>query len=657
MRPIHRAIHFDFHTMPGIHDIGRCFDANTFAQQLADAHVDYINFFAHCNVGFAYYPTKYAIPYPGLQFDLFGEVLRACHERGIGVTAYINVGIMHEQLLRHPEYCRIDKDGHMNDIDPSGVKFFQACYNSIPYHDFLMNVIREICAYDIDGLFCDCMNPFPCHCEQCTKDMLALGLDASDEHVAFDFSYDVLQRISKEIKDILGHDKYLYFNGMPRRDFRNLDTHIEIECLPSGPWGYDYFWANAAYARTIQKTNLYMTGRFQANWGDFGGYKGKVSIENDLFDGLCNNFLPSVGDHMHPTYGINPDIYKDIGDIYSRIMQYEKYTENASYRAEIAVLTASPGPLGRAYSGAARMLNELKLSYNILHFEEDFSAYRLVILPEGMLVTNALKEKLSAYIQNGGKILSSGTGGLTAPEGWTVTEWPDSSPLVPKPEQKFALPEYKLRYLGADPSNASYFTFTNLPAGSANMPWSMYEESILMEADNSADVRAEYVKPYLNKIKDSMHCFTYTPPEKETGAAAAAVTGSVAHICFNVFTAYYNTAMREHRLLVGQLIDELMPNPLTRVVSGVPSTARITQTGTDVYTLLHVKVTFPEPRGKYNIVEDHVTLKAGAVIEARGEYKEVYRLPDMVPFSHEVVNGYTRITLPEVTGYDMFLLQ
>ena len=31
LKPIKRAVHFDFHTMPGIHDIGRCFDADVFA--------------------------------------------------------------------------------------------------------------------------------------------------------------------------------------------------------------------------------------------------------------------------------------------------------------------------------------------------------------------------------------------------------------------------------------------------------------------------------------------------------------------------------------------------------------------------------------------------------------------------------------------------
>ena len=67
MRKFHRAVHFDFHNMPGIYDINRDFDAAVFAQRLADAHVDYINFFTQCNRGFAYYPTKVGIPYPGAE--------------------------------------------------------------------------------------------------------------------------------------------------------------------------------------------------------------------------------------------------------------------------------------------------------------------------------------------------------------------------------------------------------------------------------------------------------------------------------------------------------------------------------------------------------------------------------------------------------------
>ena len=46
MKKMKRAVHFDFHTMPGITDIGANIDAASFANQMADANVDYVTIFA-----------------------------------------------------------------------------------------------------------------------------------------------------------------------------------------------------------------------------------------------------------------------------------------------------------------------------------------------------------------------------------------------------------------------------------------------------------------------------------------------------------------------------------------------------------------------------------------------------------------------------------
>ena len=660
MRKFHRAVHFDFHNMPGIYDINRDFDAAVFAQRLADAHVDYINFFTQCNRGFAYYPTKVGIPYPGLKRDLFGDILRECHARGIGVTAYINVGLMHEQQRLHPHWNHMDKEGRIHQDPENNPNFFRTlCYNQPEYHDFLMAMLKEICEYDIDGLFCDCTEYFPCHCNQCTADMIALGMDPKDESAAAAFSQILLRRVFEEIKALLGPDKYLYLNGMPYHSYRDLHTHVELECLPGGHWGYDYFWRHAAYARNLQKTRVYMTGRFKSGWGDFGGYKGKTSLEHDVYDALCNNFLPSVGDHMHPAENINADIYKDVGEVFGRVMQYEKYTDGAEYQADIGVITWSSGYLGDEYAGLARMLGELQLGFDIVHADMDISRFKLVILPEGTFVDAMLKEKLKAFITAGGKVLSTGTGGLTAPENWppVVQSRFFTAADFPVLDTGFALEEYELECLGADHSNSAYFTFRKLPEGTADMPWSMYNEGILMKAKKPDHVRADYVKPYVDKHWDGQHYYYYTPPEKATGHAAAAVTGPVAHICFNIFTAYNRMAMKEHKLLLKQLIDELLPNPIVKAVSGIPSTARVTLTGKDDYKLLHVKVTFPERRGEFTVVEDHVTLKADAVVKVRGEYRTVCRLPKLMPMESYIENGYTVVTLPEITGYDMFVLR
>ena len=74
MRPIQRGIHLDFHTMPGIGNFLEHWDPERFAEQLKRSHVRYINAFAKCNEGFAYYPTKIGVPYPGMKCDMPGEL-------------------------------------------------------------------------------------------------------------------------------------------------------------------------------------------------------------------------------------------------------------------------------------------------------------------------------------------------------------------------------------------------------------------------------------------------------------------------------------------------------------------------------------------------------------------------------------------------------
>ena len=70
-----------------------------------------------------------------------------------------------------------------------------------------------------------------------------------------------------------------------------------------------------------------------------------------------------------------------------------------------------------------------------------------------------------------------------------------------------------------------------------------------------------------------------------------------------------------------------------------------------------IKTTYPETRGKFTVVEEHITQPAGAVVSVRGEYESVSLLPAETPVESRIENGRTIITLPEITGYDMFLLK
>lgn len=641
MRAMKRAVHLDFHTMPGINNFGENWDAKAFATILKEAGVGYINAFAKCNLGFAYYPTKIGVPYPAMQGDMFGDLLRECHKKDIGVSAYINVGLDHEQARLHRDWCILNKDGQAIYGDKTENFFRNMCYRS-GYRDYLLGITAEVMRnYDADGLFCDCMGLWPCYGNECLEEIAREGLDPLDDENVVNHSKNALIDISREIKKIVGKERYLYLNGNGASDWalKDMDTHIEIECLPSS-WSYDFFGHQVAYTRNIQKKVVYMTGRFQKGWGDFGGFKGKSSMESDIWDALSNGADVSIGDHMHPAENLEPAIYQVVGEIYSEVEKLERWTEGAGYMADIGILTGLDSHrLGDIYKGAARMLGELKYSFDIVNEEMDLSGYKVLILPDEMTVTPVLKQKLEKHLLEGKGILSSGEGGLDIGK------------------NGFALEQWRFRYKGPDTSNSSYFHIKEgMDSGMENMKWAMYCHGILMEAEEGTEVIAGYIKPYFNRHWDGFHGYYYTPPEKETEYAAAAMADHVFHICFKIFKAYYTSAMHPHKGLVRYCLEKLLTEPLVKC-KGMPSTSRVTLTGKDHTVLLHVKTTYPEVRGRMNIIEEHSILPAGVVVGVRGQFSRVYTAPDRKPLQFEEAGRYTNVTLPQVKGYLMVVFE
>jgi hypothetical protein len=639
MRPIKRAIHLDFHTMPGIYDFNREWDAAAFAQTLADAKVCYVNAFAKCNLGFAYYPTEIGIPYPGMKGDMFGDLLRECHKRDIGVSAYMNVGLDHERASRDMGQTRLDRDGHVIKGDRTLWGYRQMCAMNPVFLDYQLGMVKEIAAYDIDGFFADCMFNTPCYCSWCLADRKVRGMDLFDPEVAVEHAKLAWISFSEECRKIIGPNRYLLFNNLPYHRGRDLHTHAEVECLPAG-WSYDYFWPHAVYNRTVMKQVLYMTGRFQASWGDFGGFKSKASLENDYYDALCVGAGVSVGDHMHPARNLEPDIYRTIGEMNAWVEQLEPWTEPSVPVAEIGVLTDSEGWLADSYWGLCRMFCELKLCFEILHTDHDFSSYRLLVLPDKLAATPELAGKLSRFLASGGRILATGRAGIA-------------------PDLKgFILPQWDFDFCALDDNQSAYFRLTDTSdPKTCDMDMSMYGgRGILFKEKAGGRRLADYVQPYFDRHWDGFHGYFYTPPEKKTGHAAAAVSGPVGQICFEVFKTYYESGAYAHKALVRQCLDSLLPDRFLRC-ENLPSSARVTAATSGSELLIHVKVTFPEVRGEMDVIEEHGYLKAGSAVIVQGRYAGACTVPQKQPVAVELADqDHTRLILPEITGYQLFAL-
>jgi hypothetical protein len=636
-----RAIHIDFHTMPGIGADINNFDAEAFAKTLFDAHVTYVNVVAECNIGYCYFPTKVGLVYPDLKKDLFGESVKACRKYGIKVTAYLNAGINHAILWEHPEWRRVDEKGC--DITPPIVDgednyaTLFACFNS-GYTDYLKSLIKEIITnYEVDGIFCDCFRHVACYCDKCRSVMQVNGIDYTDEKQAKAFTYENYRKFCSEVRQMVA-PKHSFFNSMDwNRDFND---HIELESLPNSKiWTYDYFLPYAAFARNCKKEVTYMVGRFQTDWGDFGGICSKASLQNDMYDAISAGFGFCVGDHRNPAGNLIAPLYKMIGDVFAECKEYQKYSGDSVYQAEIGILTSLISDNVWQYMGLCRMLSELKYTYNIIFREDDFSKYKVIVLPNDMLLDNCLAEKLEKYLQNGGRIISCGCGGLNCEK------------------MDFALNDYKsaIEFCSQDERTTSYFRLKeDFCQKYQDIDWATYQPSIKMRVQN-AKTLARDVGLFFDKHYDGKFNYLYLPPKEETEYTCVAKTNNFVHFAFDIFKAYGTNYSGVHREMFKEVLNDFLPNPYIKAEE-LPLSTRVTLTKAEKYSNLNIKVTYPEAKCGTGRIDEHNTLPRGRKICVLGKYEKAVCAHTNEALQIKNVGDYTEITLPEIVGFLMVLL-
>ncbi len=627
-----RAIHYDFHTSPGIDNILENFDAEKFADKLENAHIEYANVAARCNMGYSYYNTKIGKKYPGLgDRDPLKEIIDACHKRNIGVTAYINVGLNHELMADNYGWLKIAKNGTVYSPDKKDNFFRLMCYNS-DYRKYFLNELREICEYDIDGLFCDCFTLTPCYCPRCMAEMQKKGVNMDDYWAVIEYQSNVRLEFASEMKEAVGEKNgkiKMYINSMSL--VSGFQTHAELECLTTDPsWGYDYFDYMAAYTRPLFEDRLYMSGRFQNSWGDFGGVKPLASMQNDLYDAMMNSFGISFGDHLHPVDGFENEVASRMGKVMEERMAYEPYIENSDNIVEVGVLvhsTLQTVRLPNYVKGVSRMLRELKIPYNVYDENGAFENVKLLLLEEGGF-DEKLERRLSDYVKNGGKIIFTGA----------AVDLGKRSGLL----------DY-IELVGKDDRDNAYYTVDG-----SDMRWAMYDLSRVIKNIGGVE-KAKYVNNVVNFTWDGRQSCYYRPQGEPTEYSAAVLGENTACICFNVFNAYINNFLVEHRELVKTLIDALLPEKLIETPD-MPKTASVALTKNDTSTVFHVKATYPEHKMNRGIVEEHTYMKS-VEVSLKGEYNEVYILPEMTKVESKYENGRTVFETGNILGYRAFLLK
>lgn len=555
-----RQVHLDFHTSEHIPSIGVDFKKEEFASQLKKAHVDSITCFARCHHGWLYYPSK---KYPELihpqlkNKNLLLEQIEACHEVGIDVPIYTTVQWDGLVAREHPEWLAIDGNGEpMNSQGvPDPHFYYTLCLNS-DYRDYfkehLLDIIETVQPENIDGIFMDILFKVNCHCEKCQSEMAKHGIVNDSDVNRLKYSEIMLSEFKDEISALIWEKipgTGIFYNGshVGFADKENLDSysHLELESLPSGGWGYDHFPITARYARNLNKPIIGMTGKFHTYWGDFHSLKNKEALQFECFNMLALGAGCSIGDQLHPNGKLSTAAYDLIGSVYKEVETIEKDSFFANKpQTEIGLLTPEETWVAGEHSlridpsliGANRLLQELNYQFDIIDSQMDFSKYKVIILPDVIKYSDKLEDKLKEFTKKGGAVLST------------------YQSLIKEDVKE--QPFYGVNYLG-DADYDRDFILPNDVIGK-NLPkeeFVMYLKGEKIESTTS-EVVLESVKSYFNREGETFCSHQHAPSQQEKGFPAGVYQNGVYYFSHPLFRIYRKNAARWIKEIIKDVLEK-----------------------------------------------------------------------------------------------------
>jgi hypothetical protein len=581
-----RQIHLDFHTAPQTPDVGAGFNAKEYVETLKAARVNSITTFSRCHHGMIYHDTQFSARHPNLKCNLLAEQLEACHSAGIRVPIYISIGLDMDQYYLDTGLAQIEPDGKTirgaGSQEPGWVIL---CFNS-RYMDYCIAQTMEVLdKFQTDGLFFDIIH-HNCCCQRCVDLMKRKGLDPKNETDRYLFNIETVDRFRTRMTQAIrskNKDCTIFYNSghvdYHIRPTLDLYTHLELESLPSGGWGYDHFPITGRYARRLGKPWLMMTGRFHTTWGDFGSFKHPEALEYECLRTISMGGACSVGDQLHPSAKLEPATYQIIGQSFEQVEKVEKVIQNTQAAAEIGILwsestlphqTDRGTGLTNSDRGAFRICLEEHLFADFIDLEMDLSQYRVIFLPDKVRLNPQAAAKLNAYLANGGKIICSAESGMKL----------DSNEFaLPIPLKVAGPAKYCPEFIAA-----KKILSHRLPQA----PIVMYLKGWDVQPEKNCEVLADAYRPYFNREANLFCSHQHWPVQGPAGRPAAVRAGNVVYFAYPVFEAYGKFASRHYKQMVANALQLLMPDRILK--SNLPSTAQVDLlTGADrqVFTILH----------------------------------------------------------------------
>jgi hypothetical protein len=415
---------------------------------------------------------------------------------------------------------------------------------------------------------------------------------------------------------------------------------------------------------------LGMTGKFHTTWGDFGGFKHKNALRYECASMIAFGARCSVGDQLHPSGEMNMDTYERIGAAYAEVEEKEPWCKNATPVSEIAFLSTESLPRttnggshfgGASFVadvGAARVLLERQVMFDVVDCEADFEKYKVLILPDDVRLADALLQKVKKYLNAGGKLLLTGDSGLsTEREAYAL---PGIGRLAPAPD-------FEMEYIQIRPALKKLDSEGRM----VHSPFVLYGGNRRVKPEVGAEILADLIEPYFKRTLEHFCSHQHAPDAKKSGFPAAflAPAKNIAVIPPKIFTQYRDRASTFYRDLILLILEKLLGTPLA-VRTNLQSAGRVSlmEQKKENRSVLHLLYGIPIKRGNnvlpawnlkdLEVIEDLPVISDVQVsVRTRKPVKKARLVPscEVLPF-RTVADNEISFTIPKLDCHQMIEL-
>ncbi|MEI6142901.1 MAG: alpha-L-fucosidase [Mariniphaga sp.] len=628
-----RQVHLDFHTSEFIPGIGEKFDKKQWQDALKAGHINSINIFAKCHHSWSYYPTKVGHVHPNLKFDLMGAQIEACHEIGVKCPIYYTVGWSASDAENHPEWIAREKDGkyqnllydlNANGSDPKPENAWIWLCPTVggPYHEHIMKQVAEICEkYPVDGFWFDIyhVGNNGCYCQFCRARMKAEGVDINDKEAVIKSTALAVKAHMNSLRELIAKSHptaTVFFNSTTHLvnagNFNNrlyeMNTHQELEDLPTTWGGYDKLPLEAKYHLQNGNPIVGMSGKFHKSWGEFGGFKHADAIKYEAAAMISNGAACNFGDQLHPSGEMDIETYRNIGKAYEYVEKIEKYGLGGVPVSNLGIwLTLNTN----ADHGLVNILLETHKDFIVAN-EKNLNSLELLILPSQSCLKESQANQINNWVKQGGKLIVFGDGALDK-------------------DGKHFLVDVGAEFIGRSDYQFD-FTVVKPILGKdvVSTPFLNYEPALKIRPVTGT-ILAALREPYFNRTYEKYSGHRATPYQLADSEYPAIIrNGNIIFFAHKLDQLYYTHAVRLHRQLVENAIDILYESPVLKV-NHLPSCGRVSllkQEKENRY-VAHLLYSPALQRGEVKVIEDFLPVP-GVEIELNvpEKVKRVYQIPD-----------------------------